>query len=266
MKPARILVLLVALSAGGVAAWLVSGSDPVPLVVAPPEPVAQIPTVDVLVAGVDITIGTAITAKELKWQIWPASAAGGQFIRKGDRPDAIEQLAGSLTRQPFATGEPIRESRLIKAQGSGYMAAILPQGMRALSMEVSPESGAGGFILPNDHVDIILIRRDRDAEKVSGVEVHSSATILSNLRVLAIDQTIEEKNGQRVVVGRTATLEVTPSQAETLARAKLMGQLILALRSIVDFESKDATVDDSQDQRRGINMVRYGITTTTTVK
>ena len=266
MKPARILVLLVALSAGGVAAWLVSGSDPVPLVTAPPEPVAQLETVEVIVAATDIPIGTAISGRELKWQIWPAAAAGPQFIRKSDRPDAVEQLAGSITRQPFYTGEPIREARLIRAQGSGYLAAILPQGMRAISMEVSPESGAGGFILPNDHVDIILIRRDRDAEKASGTEVHSSTTILSNLRILAIDQTIEEKNGQRVVVGRTATLEVTPSQAEALARAKLMGQLILVLRSIVDFEGKDSAVDETQEQRRGINMVRFGITTTSNVK
>src|SRR3954470_7568510 len=205
MKPARILVLVIAIGAGGIAAWLASGSDPVLEVVAPPPPVVQIETVDVLVAGNDIGIGTIITAKELKWLIWPKAAAAPQFINKNERPDAIEKLAGSITRQAFAVGEPIRESRLIKAQGSGYMAAILPQGMRAISMEVSAEIGAGGFILPNDHVDIILTRRDRE----TGVEVLTSSTILSNLRVLAIDQTIEEKSGQRVVVGRTATIEVT---------------------------------------------------------
>jgi pilus assembly protein CpaB len=266
MKPARILVLLVALCAGGIAAWLTSGSDPIPVVAPPPVEVVQIETVDVLVAGVDILIGTAITARELKWQIWPTAAAGPQFIRKADRPDAMEQLAGSLTRQPFYTGEPIREARLIRAQGSGYMAAILPQGMRAISMEVSPESGAGGFILPNDHVDIILSRRYRDSGNASSPEMYSSTTVLSNLRVLAIDQTIEEKNGQRVVVGRTATLEVAPSQAETLTRAKLMGSLFLALRSIVDFEGKDGNVEDPQDSQRGINMVRFGITAIANVK
>jgi pilus assembly protein CpaB len=96
------------------------------------------------------------------------------------------------------------------------MAAILPSGMRAISVEISPETGAGGFILPNDHVDVILSRRDRLAEKSAGVEVHTSEVILSNVRVLAIDQTVEEKNGQRVVVGKTATLELAPRQAETL--------------------------------------------------
>src|SRR5262245_24780547 len=139
MKPARILVLVVALSAGGVAAWLASGSDPV-TVVAPAPPVVQIETVDVLVAGADIGLGAIITPRELKWQLWPAAGTASQFIRKNDRPDAIEQLAGSITRQSFAAGEPIREARLIKAQGSGYLAAILPQGMRAIAMEVSPES------------------------------------------------------------------------------------------------------------------------------
>src|SRR5262249_53961508 len=265
MKPARILVLVIALLAGGVAAWLASGSDPVTVVAPAPAP-PPIDTVDVLVAASDIGLGTAITAQELRWQIWPTAGAGPQFIRKSDRPDAIQQLGGSITRQAFAAGEPIRESRLIKASGSGYMAAILPQGMRAIATEVSPESGAGGFILPNDHVDIILTRRDRDAEKASGVEVHTSMTVLSNLRVLAIDQTIEEKNGQRVVVGRTATLEVTPTQAETLTRAKLMGQLVLVLRSVIDFEGKEIAVDETQDNRRGINLIRFGITTVTNTR
>ena len=117
------------------------------------------------------------------------------------------------------------------------MAAILPAGMRAISTEISPETGAGGFILPNDHVDVILSRRDKEAEKAAGVEVHTSETILTNVRVLAIDQTVEEKNGQRVVVGKTATLELTPQQAETLARAQQMGTLSLALRSLADFRA-----------------------------
>ena len=262
MKPARIIVLVVAICAGGIAAWLASGSNPETVVAPAPAPVVQIETVDVLVAGTDIGLGTLITQRELRWQMWPTASAGSQFIRKSDRPDAIEQLAGSITRQSFAAGEPIREARLIKAQGSGYLAAILPQGMRAIAMEVSPESGAGGFVLPNDHVDIILTRRER----VAGADVHTSSTILTNLRVLAIDQTIEEKNGQRVVVGRTATIEVTPSQAETLARAKLMGQLALALRSLTDFEGHESVVADTQDTRRGISLVRFGITTMTTVK
>jgi pilus assembly protein CpaB len=264
MKPARIIVLVVALAAGGIAALLAGRSDP------PPEqkpPVAQIDTVDVLVAANDIGLGHSVTATDLRWQIWPATAADANFIRKSDRPDAIDVLSGTIARGPFSAGEPIRESKLIRANGSGYMAAILPEGMRAVSTQISPETGAGGFILPNDHVDVILSRRDREAEKAAGVEVHTSETILSNVRVLAIDQTVEEKGGQRVVVGKTATLELSARQVETLARAQLMGTLSLALRSLVDQGKPTPKArDDEGGRRNGINMVRFGITTMTTPK
>src|SRR5690606_8216066 len=148
------------------------------------------------------------------WQAWPASSANGTFIVKKDRPDAVENLSGSIARAPFVAGEPMRETKLVKAKGSGFMAAILPSGMRAVSTEISPETGAGGFILPNDRVDVILSHRERNP--VTN-EMRASETILTNVRVLAIDQTVEEKDGQKVVVGKTATLELTPGQAETLA-------------------------------------------------
>ena len=142
------------------------------------------------------------------------------------------------------------------------MAAILPSGMRAISTEISAETGAGGFILPNDRVDVILSRRDKAAEKTAGVEIHTSETILKNVRVLAIDQMVEEKNGQRVVVGKTATLELNPSQAETLALAKQLGILSLALRSIVDANAA-AEADDGRGRSGSVNTVRFGVTTPT---
>jgi len=265
MKPARIAVLAIALLAGGIAAFLAGRSEPTPAVLAP---VVQLETVDILIANVDIGMGHAVSGQELRWQTWPTAAAGPNFIRKGERPGAIEQLAGSIARQPFSAGEPIRENKLIKAKGSGYMAAILPAGMRAISTEISAETGAGGFILPNDHVDVILSRRDKEAEKAAGVEVYTSEIFLSNVRVLAIDQTVEEKNGQRVVVGKTATLELSPQQAEMLARSRQMGTLTLALRSLVDTEGAAEAPTEDQDggKRRGMNVVRYGIPTTTTSK
>jgi pilus assembly protein CpaB len=237
MKPARIIVLLIAIAAGGIAALLAGRSDQPPP--APPAPVAALPPpvdmVDVLIANNDINTGATVSPQDMRWQAWPAGAAGPVFIRKSDRPDAINQLAGSIARGPFFEGEPVREAKLIKADGSGYMAAILPTGMRAVSIDISPETGAGGFILPNDHVDVILTRRDREAEKSNGgIEVRVAETILSNMRVLAIDQTVEEKNGQRVVVGKTATLEVSPVQAEMLTVSRQLGTLSLALRSLVD--------------------------------
>jgi len=265
MKPARIVVLLIALAAGGVAALLAGRSDPPPAVVQ--APVAPLETVDVLIAASDIGLGTTVSANEMRWQTWPAAAAGSNFIRKNDRPDAVNQLSGSIARSPFLAGEPIREARLIKGPGSGYMAAILPSGMRAISTDVTPETGAAGFILPNDRVDVILTRRDREAEKAAGVEVHSSETILTNVRVLAIDQNVEEKAGQRVVVGKTATLELTQRQAETLVLSRTMGQLSLALRSLVDASGNNDTPSEDRGGRRGgINVVRYGVTTMTTPK
>jgi pilus assembly protein CpaB len=264
MKPARLIVLFIAIAAGGVAALLAGRSDETP---PPPAPVAQLETAEVLVANAEIGMGNTVSAPDLRWQTWPAAAAGSSFIRKSDRPDAINQLAGSIARSPLSDGEPIREAKLIRANGSGYMAAILPTGMRAVSTDISPETGAGGFILPNDHVDVILTRRDRDAEQANGgVEAHVSETILTNVRVLAIDQTVEEKNGQRVVVGKTATLELTSRLAEKLALAHQLGTMSLALRSLVDSgkeqlaEAKPPTPGDTIVVYRGTAVEAYSCT------
>ena len=269
MKAARIVVLGVAIAAGGVAALLAGGgSQP-----KPPEPVqlvAQLDTVDILVARSDIGMGQTVSAQDIQWQAWPASASSSNFIRKIDRPDAIEALAGSIARTPFVVGEPVREAKLVKAKGSGFMAAILPAGMRAISTEITAETSAGGFILPNDRVDVILSRRDKEAEKSGSGETQVSETILSNVRVLAIDQNVEEKNGQKVVVGKTATLELAPNQAETLALSRQQGTLSLALRSIVDGASNtpDAADDSGKAaaRRGGINVVRYGVISTANPK
>jgi pilus assembly protein CpaB len=260
MKAARLVVLTVAIAAGGVAALLAGRSEkPAPV---KPEVVAQPSTVDILVARADIPLGQAITPGEVEWQAWPANASTGNFIRKTDRPAAIENLSGQIARAPFVAGEPIREAKLVNAKGSGFMAAILPSGMRAVSTQISPETGAGGFILPNDHVDVILSRRDKDAEKAAGTEVHTSEIILSNIRVLAIDQNVEEKNGQKVVVGKTATLELSPRQVETLTLSQQLGTLSLALRSITDASKTDAPPE--QRRNGSVNIVRFGVTTTTT--
>jgi pilus assembly protein CpaB len=261
MKAARLVVLVIALAAGGAAAFLASGDDEKKPEPAAPPPVVQFPTVEVLIAKADIPMGTAVAAQDFQWQAWPAATTGGSYILKKDRPMAAEELAGAISRAPFTAGEPIREGKLIRANGaSGYMAAILPAGMRAVSTEISPETGAGGFILPNDRVDVILTRRPRDADRGSG-DTSTSETILANVRVLAIDQTVEEKNGQRVVVGKTATLELSPRQAEVLALARQQGVLSLALRSLLD-ANQPAKVEE--DRKGGsINTVRFGVTTTT---
>src|ERR1700716_1786950 len=246
MKTARIVVLAIAISAGGVAAYLASGADPKPLA---PEPTAQLQTVDVLVAKSDIGLGQSVTGDDVQWQTWPAATASTSFIRRNERPDATKEITGSIARAPFIAGEPIREPKLIKANGSGFMAAILPTGMRAISTEISPETGAGGFILPNDRVDVILSKRDKNPDKSGSADIVNSEIILANVRVLAIDQAPKEKDGQNVVVGKTVTLELKPAQSETLARARQTGTLALALRSIADLNAVETRSDDQAPKR-----------------
>jgi pilus assembly protein CpaB len=260
MNTARIVVLTIAVGAGGVAAYLASGSDNKP----PAEPVAQLQTVDVLVAKTDIGLGKSVTAEDLQWQTWPAAGASGNFIRRSERPEATKEVIGSIARAPFIAGEPIREPKLVKADGSGFMAAILPTGMRAISTEISPETGAGGFILPNDRVDVILSKREKNPDQQKGSpDVVNSETILSNIRVLAIDQAPKEKDGQNAVVGKTVTLELKPEQTETLARARQSGTLSLALRSIADLNAPDR-VEERTKRTDSVNVVRYGVSNPTT--
>src|ERR1700721_4299614 len=230
MYTARIVVLIIALGAGGIAAYLASGSDNKP---APTIPVAQLAAVDVLVARSDIGLGQSVKPENLQWQTWPAATASNSFIRRNERPEATPQIAGSLARRPFIPGEPIREQKLVRADGSGFMAAILPTGMRAISTEITPETAAGGFILPNDRVDVILSKHEKNPDNRAGMtDIVHSEIILTNIRVLAIDQAPKEKDGQNALVGRTVTLELKPEQTETLARARQSGTLSLALRSI----------------------------------
>jgi len=235
MKTARLVVLAIALAAGGVAAYLASGSEQKTVVT---EAAPQLPTVDVLVAKSDIGLGQSVGPDNLQWQTWPAATASNNFIRRSERPDATTQIAGWIARSPFIAGEPIREPKLVKAEGSGFMAAVLPAGMRAISTEISPETGAGGFILPNDRVDVLLTKREKIANRTG--ETISSDIILNNIRVLAIDQAPREKEGQNTVVGKTATLELLPAQAGILARARQSGTISLALRSLVDARTPDA--------------------------
>jgi pilus assembly protein CpaB len=262
MNTARIVVLTLALGAGGFAAWLARGTDSP----APAQPVVQLPTVDVLVAKTDIGLGQSVKQDDLQWQTWPAATASNNFIRRDNQAEAIKNVVGTIARAPFITGEPIREVKLVRANGSGFMAAILPTGMRAISTEISAETGAGGFILPNDRVDVILTKREKSADK-GGTDVVHSDIILPNVRVLAIDQAPKEKEGQNAVVGKTVTLELKPEQAETLARARQGGTLSLALRSIADVNMVE-NIDDQPGSRKGasINVVRYGVQSSTTTQ
>jgi pilus assembly protein CpaB len=242
--PARLLVLGLSIVAGGIAAYLAASSGKAVVT----QVVQQMPTVEVLVAKSDIGLGQTLTADNLEWQAWPRGTASVNLIRRTDRPDATEKLMGAIARIPFVAGEPIREAKVVMLNGTGFMAAILPSGMRAVSTSISPETGAGGFILPNDRVDVILSKRDK------GSEVVKSQIMLSNIRVLAIDQAPKERDGASALIGRTATLEATPEQAETLARAHLSGTLSLALRSIADAERTEKAVRKMVAVYRGVGV------------
>ncbi len=263
MKAARLVVLGVAVAAGGIAAYLAASNKQAPP--PPPPPQAALETVEVLVAKSDLSRGQVIGASDIGWQTWPAAAANSNFIKKSEQPNALDQFIGAIVRVGMVAGDPIRGPYVVMAKGSGFLAAVLPQGMRASAIDISPETSAGGFILPDDRVDVVLTRRDKEAEKQTGVEKFTSDTILRNIRVLAIDQNIEDKNGVKTVLGKTATLELTEPQAELLNLSHQVGTISLTLRSIRDSEtSAEGVGDTSKNERGGISTVRFGVSTLAT--
>ena len=227
MNLKRVSILGVAAIAAGVAAFLVRGMmNNRAVVQAPPAPMVQI-----LVAAKDITAGHLLDPTLVRWQPWPEKAMMPTFITNKTEPDLAKAVSGAVARQPLAAGQPITESVIIRAGAAGYMAATVSPGMRAIGVPVNAETGAGGFILPNDRVDVVLTRQ-LPGEGRS----FESITILSDVRVLAVDQTAHQGKDQETVVGKTATLELTLKQAELVTRAKETGTLSLALRSIGDSE------------------------------
>jgi pilus assembly protein CpaB len=217
-----------------------------------PPTVAPLATVEVLVAKSDLDTGKAIDEADIGWQTWPAASAGSSFVRQTDRPEAIKDFVGAIVRSPISAGEPIRDTKVVLGKGGGYLAAILPHGKRAISLDIAPDTDAGGFILPNDHVDVVL------TQKLNGNQGFKSQIILPNVRVLAVDQVLGEKDGQKVIVGKTATIEADPPQATMIANARQLGTLSLALRSLVDSQTaaSDAEAAGNDD---AFAVVRYGI-------
>ena len=263
MKVARLAVLGIALAAGGGAAYFMAGNKapPAQIVAAP-----AIPTDEVLVASKDLQMGTLIAETDLIWQAWPTQSTSPGMLTKSATPNAMDDIKGSVSRTNFLQGEPIRKDKLVKGPNSGFLSAIVPSGLRAVAINI--ESGgtttAGGFILPNDHVDVIRTFRDAGASKATGVDLAGAQTLLTNVRVLAIGQNIQEKNGERVVVGTSATLELNPEQVEAIILGQRTGQLHLALRAMVDstqpvhLNPLAGSIDDSDTN--ALTVVRFGVT------
>jgi pilus assembly protein CpaB len=264
MKLGRVAVLGVAVGAGLIAAFIAMNlvrQPPAPPETPPTAEAEQIPASKVLVAAVDIPIGTTISASALELRDWPASGVSDRFIVKQGEIDPMEAVVGTIARASFYQGEPITEAKLIRTD-QGYMAAILPPGKRAIATGISVITSAGGFILPNDRVDVIMVRPNP-----SGGGDYLTEVILSNIRILAIDQTIEDQDGKKVVVGQTATLELSPRQAQILAAAQPMAErLMLSLRSIADSDASPSDADtdavyliDGSRREGVVTVVKNGI-------
>jgi len=240
MKLSRVAVLGVAAGAGLIAMVLAFNLTAPPKTAPAPTKQANLNTEKVLVATKDVSMGTTITAGDVAWRDWPKDSISGQFITGGAH-DAEVAVIGTVARAAFYAGEPISDAKLIRSD-HGFMSAILPEGKRAVAVKISADTSAGGFILPNDHVDVIMTRRvNQSGNGNSSGPEYITETILNNVRVLAIDQTVDKTNkkngssGSDTVVGRTATLELTPEQAKIITVAEQMSdRLNLALRSVSD--------------------------------
>lgn len=233
----RILILIFAIGAGGTAAWVSMNAHS-----SPPPPTVEIPApqriAQVLVAAIPLEPAATLTTEHMRWQDWPEDLLVDGFIVRTHQPDAPEEFAGKLTRIDLAAGEPIRAEKLILSQG-GFLSVTLDPGKRAVAVRISAESTAGGFIMPNDRVDVL---RTFSRPGVTGQSQMISETILRNVRVLAIDQTTDT-HGSETVLGKTATLELESSEVEIIVAGEASGQLSLSLRSFADNHDSQRIVE-----------------------
>lgn len=298
MKPARIIVICVAaVAAIGLALVVRAMGSPSkePTAVATAAPVEARPMAKVLVAAKDLQAGRRLDESDLEWKDWPVDDVNPAFITDGSvpipaagAPAAAEKAAekpagavaavtraatnlatggakadyvGSVVREPILAGEPIVMRKIVRAGDSGYMAAYLEPGMRAMAIRVTVETAAGGFILPGDRVDVVLTRETTLANLAAGEgdrAKFSSATVMQNIKVLAIDQSTRAGDDEQTVIGATATLEVGPRDAEALALAKSEGELSLTLRSYADTGGPSGRVSAGPRQTSAIRIYRGG--------
>ena len=265
MKPARMLLLLVAVIAGGLAAFLATRGEAPATQIVQTTQIRQEAKRQVLVASATIGVGQRLTASLVSWQDWPEGAVRPEYITSDVIPDAPTQMTGTVARFEIFAGEPIREAKLVRAD-QGYLSAVIQQGMRAVSVGVSAESGAGGYIVPNDRVDVVSTQRTNVGT--------GTRTILTNIKVLAIGKRLGEAGAsagnpdptdpQSQVFGdqTVATLELSPGQSEIIIGAASNGKLTLVLRSVADFTP---SADDGllQASNQPIRLIRFGVETNT---
>ncbi len=255
MNKVQIGVLGLTLAAFGGAYFLfnVGGASQAPVVQQ-----AKLDTVDVLVAAADIPMGTQITEKDYAWQQWPRAAASELMIARSGAQSNPDEFKAAITRAAFLRGEPIRRDKLVIGGNSGFMSAILPSGKRAVAIRIdaSGTTSAGNFILPNDRVDVVRILKDDVQASGSGTPIPQ--VVLSNVKILAIGQTVQEENGKKVISGGNATLELTPEQAEKIiAASSAGGDLHLILRALVD-SGGETTDGGGVGSVPAMTIVRFG--------
>jgi len=267
MSPVRIIVLLVALGAAGMAALLLGGVfGKKNQAVAAAGP--QVQMTEVLVAARDLDIGTLIGPDDIKWQKWPNDAVAGGYVTKDGNPQGLEGMVGAVARTTVFSGEPVTDIKLVRAESSNFMAATLAPGMRAVSVEISEETGAGGFIKPNDRVDVILTAEAGSSD--DGIKRAVTRTLLQGIRILAVGQSFRDSAGTTETTGetqqaaKTATLEVSPAEAELLQQGTEMGTVSLSLRGLTGadkpvVEMRVPAGSRGQERRSGtITIVRFG--------
>ena len=240
------LIALALLTAGGTVFLVKRYLDTQSQVQAEAEAEEPVSKSLILVADRNLPAGTTIatgglTGGDLRWQPWPEDAIEDSYVVANDEDTSLEQeFFGAVVRRGISGGEPITAAKVFKRDQPGFLAGALEPGMRAIAVSVTAASGAAGFILPGDYVDVILthdIRRDAPRNQTENAVIggnvvrYTSETILADVRVLAIDQEFNDIEGEATVV-KTVTLEVTPEQAEAVAVANMMGQISLALRSL----------------------------------
>jgi pilus assembly protein CpaB len=251
-----------------------------------PEPAAAAaapaarPVAQVLVAKRDLPIGTRLTPADLAWQAWPADALNASFVTDGAAPalpaqmpdKAVQKAAraandiisaqspmqafeGAIVKEALAAGEPVVARKVVRAGQSGFMAVVLQPGMRAMAVPINAETAAGGFILPGDRVDVL---QSRQGGGDGGAKTMVTEVLMRNVRVLAIDQSIEPGKDAKTIVGGVATLEIPAADAEVMARGKAQGEVQLALRSYADIGGPPGRGGTARATAQAVRVFRGG--------
>jgi pilus assembly protein CpaB len=211
---------------------------------APQKEMTELRQVEILVATKDISAGAKLKREDVKWQAWPEDAVFSGVYKKSDYPDVTKlDIYDQMVSRPIIKGEPITAAAIIADSKAGSMiAAKMMPGMRAISVKINAETGVSGFVGPGDRVDVLLTYQikargetQRAAENIA--QRIATQTILSNVRVLAVDQTAKEDANREIKIGKNATLEVTKEQAQLIALSAKMGDLSLTLRRVGDVDN-----------------------------